>query len=395
MKHARSLFTLLSTLALAACSEQGGDVAPPGCRNTSSGALRCEAPYPGADFCCDTDGTGEPYTCWSSPTATPAICDGPPFNPGADTDGPATSTTSGGGSTTGEPWCTANCPEEADGVCPGHAEWDRGIMIWGLWRPNDENGNPDPSSPASVTHQDPVCAPSLGVCVSYMHPDDIPALEGDMAMEQLLACQSLTDPELAALDLDDTSIGQNGWSLIGHFCVAGTQLDVDFQGQNFVATATATQSTCLGDGSWGYEGYCSATDCPAPEGAGSTGAEAEVDCAPLKSSNVSVDLSSNPREVTFRGAAAEMLIDDTYGTLYACSEALINSNGVIWDLPRETFLTNLGLVEDDQIISVDGSSKNMMSAVANAFMAQREFSVAVKRGERTINYTVEVIDPNP
>ena len=35
--------------------------------------------------------------------------------------------TAGGGT------CSVECPEDETRTCPGHAEWTRGVVVWGLW----------------------------------------------------------------------------------------------------------------------------------------------------------------------------------------------------------------------------------------------------------------------
>lgn len=395
--------TAILSLALLGCQNQGQNNVPPGCNQLGSGGLSCTTPFPGSDNCCEATSGG--YVCWqdgqysNAPGGVPSLCSGSPFDPSGGSSGAAGSTSTSGGSTAAEPWCTQDCPDDGDGVCPGHAEWDRGIMIWPLHRPNDSNGQPNSSSPASVTHQDPVCAPSLSICVPYMHPDDIPGMQADMDFEQLQACQALSMSELANLGLGDTTIGQNGWSLIGHYCTQGSSLNVDFEGQSFGVNATQAQSSCLGP--WHYEGSCSSSSCPESmdgdtgnvDSSGDSG-ETGLDCSPLFGSDVDVQKRTSPRTVTVRGSAATMLANDPYGVLFFCSDAKIDDNAVIHDLPRGSLFSDMGLVEDDKIHEVDGvQGSGMGTAFAEAVSLQKKFDVVILRGAKKISYELEVIVP--
>ncbi len=408
-------FSLSVTIlaALAACGSQGKGNAPPGCRPVGN-YLRCEEPYGGSPLCCEASGA-EPYTCWDPNLVpeVPSTCTGTPFDPGnpGATDGSADSG-SGGMSTTSttgsEPWCTQDCPEEADGVCPGHASWNRGIIIWGVYRRNNEDGTPDTDAPANVNHLPPVCVSHLPICYDYNHPDEIPAKEGEMTMRQLQDCQDLAPNELAGLGVAlTTDMGQHGHTLVHHFCTQGTQLNVTFQGQTFGATATGSESACLGP--WEYDTFCSMSACPDSGGGDSSGGQVDstagtsdgaLDCEPLSNSgdiSVSVDRTDYfKRDVVVRGDAAEMLIAQPYDALWYCSDAQIDMGGKLFDLPRGSLLSNLGLRQGDLVkeIEGEGSPGAMMDAAANAVTQARAFTMKIYRGSTLLTYKVEVIDPN-
>ncbi len=390
MKHAITAILATALLTVGACAEQSAGTPPPvpmGCTLSQAaglqGYLGCMNPYGGADLCClNEDNEEAPYICWDEPGLAPGGCDENPFDP----NGGATGTGGGTG-----PWCAAECPDDMNGTCPGHAEWEKGIMIWGVYQSNDDGNF------YSITQADPVCS-SQPICFSYEDPDDIPGLNASMTQDLMQACNALTGGELSALGLPATAGGgANGWDRIDHVCVLGSSVEVDIAGQTFTDNAGVSETTCLGD--WVYEGSCGPSDCPIDQGADSTGADSSsggpgaYDCDPLTSSDVVVNLRSDPRTLTVRGDAAALFVEDAYAPMLFCADALMSTGLKIWDLPTSSFLVGWGLAEDDVIHSVDGATTGITDAMINAVNSGGPFDVEIARGTTIIDYTVEFIAP--
>ena len=405
------LLTITAALGVTACQNQGGNPAPPpGCRLLDTGVLRCDAPYAGADFCCETvvpagSTSTEPYTCWSAPEPAPQYaCDGAPFDPNAGSGGVADSGSSTGGAppaTTG-PSCTAQCPEDADGLCPGHASWSTGVMVWGVYRPNAADGTPDMTKPATVLHLDPVCAPSTNICFDYMDPADIPASEALMDAQLMENCADLTGAELAGLGFPATTpVGANGHTRVSHFCSTTNALNADYDGQSFMTTATSAEAACLG--TWSYDGFCGGADCPYdspdPGSVDSTGTGGGY---LLDDGACQVMMASGPfqpilgtRMVELTPEASDILIANPYETIFDCLGAKINDSMEIWDFESNGLAAIWGLHSGDRILKINGQTNP--TAIADMLLLEladehAELDIKVARGWRRPQYfTYKVI----
>ncbi len=344
----------------------------------------------------------------------PPVGTSPGNQPPGTSGGSTSSGTGGSDSSTGGGACSVECPEDEMGTCPGHAEWTRGVVVWGLWESNN-SGNRS----IEVTNDpddDPVCAGSVGVCIAYDHPSDIEGSEANLLAEQLAACNALNNTELAALGLADIPNVGAGWTLIHHWCTTGPNLDVTYQGQSYTTVGDSSLNSCAGD--WAYEGFCSSDDCPietggstssggvadsSSGGADSSSGGAAYDCSEVDASNVSVTTTLTDRalmlverDAVIRRPLADLLASDPYTALYMCGDASISpSTKEIWHMGHTSILSSLGLAEDDIIVSVEGETDpmDMYDAVASAFLYGGNFDVIVHRGAVTIDYDVEVVAP--
>jgi len=347
----------------------------------------------------------------------------PPVGSGSASGNPPATTTGGDGgsggaddSTSGDPGCTVDCPEPEGGTCPGHAEWNRGVVVWGLW----ESGSGTRSiNPVAGDTDDPKCSNDLVLCVPYEDPSDLEGPEADLLSDQMDACAAMTSTELAALGLTDYPSVGSGWTLIHHFCETGPELSVTYQGQPFTAVATGNDVvTCTDDG-YKYDSYCSAETCPIDDGGtgtstgtggadSTTGADSTAgssgeafDCSDVDKTNVSftttgVDKKKNlvHRTATISGGLVDVMVSDPYSAMYYCGEASISpSTHKIHTMASSSILLSLGLMKNDVIVSVDGETDplEMYDAVAGAFLYGGTFEVEVQRRTTTIEYDVTVV----
>lgn len=339
----------------------------------------------------------------------------PPVSTSAGSGLPTTGATTAGGSgdatgsaTTGAPSCTVDCPDDETGICPGHAEWTRGIAVFGLWQSNN-SGNLS-VAPSAGDEDEPRCAQNLGLCVEYDDPAEIQASGANLLADQRAECAALTLAELNALGLDDISVG-SGWTLIHHWCVTENNTTVNYNGQSFTLSDTSVDTCATGE--WEHEGSCSAADCPTSGGTGSdssgavdsSGSDSSAgayDCSPMNSSNVSYTTTSSSetlieRDATIRRPLADMLVNDPYTALYVCETISISpSTNEIWDMKTGGILTHLGLLEDDIVESVAGETDHLeiYDVIADEMINGGNFEVIIKRGRRvTLEYNVTVAPP--
>jgi len=333
---------------------------------------------------------------------------------GAPTTGLTTAGGSGGSgdgtgsATTGGPSCTVDCPDDETGICPGHAEWTRGIAVFGLWQSNN-SGNFS-VAPSAGDEDEPRCAQNIGLCVEYDDPAEVQASGANLLADQRDACAALTLAELNALGLDDISVG-SGWTLVHHWCVTENNASVTYNDQTFTLSDTSVDTCATGE--WKHEGSCSAADCPTSGGAGSDSSGAvdssgsdsgagAYDCSAMSNSNVSYTTTSSSetlikRDATIRRPLADMLVNDPYTALYVCETISISpSTNEIWDMKTGGILTHLGLLEDDIVESVAGETDHLeiYDVIADEMINGGNFEVVIKRGSRvTLEYDVTVAPP--
>lgn len=403
--HLSLLF--LSAVALG-CGKQGGSggssasssaggsttgpTAPTGCYETNPwpGVYGCTTPNPMFEVCCE--GLGSNYYCWDLPApdgAGSACGSNDPFDPN-------------GGGTTGGDKCE-KCPEPYDdaSTCEGHAEWTRGITLWGLYEhPASHVRTVDPISTDNT--DGPVCSSSFGVCVSYTEPDDISDLQSGMLADQLEACNSMTLQQAKNQGLPGMA---GGFELIHFWCRAGDSISATYEGVLYEDTETSVSECASG---WSYEGFCSEEDCPLEEGGTGTGTggadsttsaglEEEYDCSAFSKDNVSWTQTYTSRYLlertaSIRGDLLDKFTDDPYGSLYWCLDAVMDPDTLeIWDVKRKSFLRNLGIVEDDIIVEVGGhtNGEDMVNQIADDILSNHDTTIQIKRGWMTVFYTVK------
>ena len=314
------------------------------------------------------------------PTTKLSVWQPGPLDLGACLDDPSdpssgTGTTSSSGSTsTGAPSCAVECPEDG-GACPGHAEWTRGVVVWGVWQSNDSSGQPSGSYTVNVSNlpdDEPRCA-TIGVCQAYESPTDIPALSPDMIQQQIAECNAFSLSDLNGLGLDDIAVGQYGHTLVHHFCTLG-KLDIDYQGQSFDVNLPSALDSCAGS-DWQYGQFCGSQDCPTsePETTGSAdassgGNEVEgIDCSAFVPSNVDTESPdrTNPslRESTVRGGIPDILSSGSaYDHMFHCAGASIDSTGKIHGMQQGSFLGagGFGLRDFDVLQSINGETDSVL-----------------------------------
>lgn len=346
-------------------------------------------------------------------TNAPPVGSGGNPNPNTTTAGGS----SGAGSTSGTSddsgttsgTCTVDCPEGEGGVCPGHAEWTRGIIVFGLWESNNSGNRA--VAPSAGDDDEPVCARNIGLCVEYDDPEDVEISASNLLADQLAACNALSLSEINDLGLDDISVGA-GWDLIHHWCVPENGLTRSYQGESYTLNGDVSIESCT-SAAWSYEGFCSAEDCPI--GGGETGGSDSTgvvdssgdtsagayDCSDVDGSNVSYTTTTRgrtliERDATIRRPLAELLVTDPYTAMFVCDDASISpTTNEIWHIGHSSILRDLGLVEDDVIVSVDGETKHvqMYDAIADEMINGGSFEVIVERGETTLEYDVTIAPP--
>ena len=400
--------TTATTSGSGSTSGTGGSTgsAYPGCIESPpvSGYL-CDEPLANFDVCCGRDSTSFPYACWLDPNPLdPSICTGGGFDPETE-----------------EPPCVVDCPEPAGGVCEGHGAWSREFVVWAVYERGTGGGatiNPPGSTDPSACSDN-----ALPLCMEYTDPAELQSEDvmGDMFAAAKAACDSMSIAEVKAVGfVDYPNAGSSGFFVTDHICTTGNQLFSSGPQQNNdygFGTIDSTTASCGGD--FEYDGYCMASDCPAPTGGtgtggadsssggdSGTGGAGAFDCSAVDSSNVSlwqVPDSRSPieRHATIRGDLADQLAATPGSTLTECVGATMNSQGVIWDLPTDSILyTDFDMVEDDTITEVcvdkdcvaPSNTLGLLELLTPVFQYNGEFTMGVKRGSKvTIEYYVDVI----
>jgi len=336
---------------------------------------------------------------------------------GASATSGATSASGGSGSgsdgSSGGPTCSMQCPDDESGTCAGHAEWSRGLVVWGVWQSTDADGGSSGSFSVSDVHGDPTCA-TIGICQAYESPSDIDAYSADMLAEQMQKCKAFTNADLNSLGLTDSSVGQYGHTLVHHFCTTG-RLDKDYMGQHFSVNLDSSLDSCAGV-EWKYEGSCSGPDCPDnPGGSGtdtgtSTGSGAgaeEYDCSSFHTSNI-ITTNVGGRnvhevDVVIRGGMPLAIASDPYPAMYYCADGMVDITGTVHSIGGHSVMgtSGFGLMNLDEIQEVNGEtdptlfvnelSDDLAPLLATPPEAALESVVKVLRGSTVWTYNVEWI----
>lgn len=367
MKNKNIIGILLAgAILLPACGEQGGSNPPPPLTTTASG---------GSSSASGTGGQTSGQT-------------------GGQTSGVDSSGDSGGG--------CVDCPEEEPGTCPGHAEWNRGLVLYGLWE-NDNVSSVRSVNPSTGT-DDPECSQSFSICLEYDDASDVPEEHAaDLLSSQMEQCNALTNGQAQAQGLGPVA----GWTLVHHWCRTEQGGTVNFGGQSYTLPDHPSADVC-NDAPWAYQGYCSEQSCPeggdtdTDSGTGSsTGESAAFDCSAFGDADLDWgegDTIYSSREITYiertagvSEAATLAFSASPYEALSECAEATIDrTNSKIYAMERTSFLGYLGIVKNDVVFSVNGKKglSEIIDSMAMDIDQGNDTTMKIKRQRTVYIYTV-------